>query len=216
MYLQIKRAIRKLFSRKIRFKNSKDYWNKRYLEGGNSGSGSYGRLAEFKAEVLNDFVNSNNIETVIEFGCGDGNQLKYMNYPTYVGFDVSVIAIEGCQTIFQNDNTRRFKLMCEYSCDQADLTISLEVIFHLIEDDVYHEYMCKLFSSSRGYVIIYSSNTDENKEGQAIHVKHRKFTKWIEENKVPFQFVKKIKNQHPFNGSNDSSFSDFYFYERKY
>jgi len=35
---------------------SSDYWEKRYLNGGNSGNGSYGRLAHFKAQCINSFI----------------------------------------------------------------------------------------------------------------------------------------------------------------
>ncbi|WP_125185483.1 hypothetical protein [Botryobacter ruber] len=35
---------------------SSDYWEKRYSSGGTSGSGSYNRLAEFKADVLKSFI----------------------------------------------------------------------------------------------------------------------------------------------------------------
>ncbi len=56
------------------FPGSQDYWVKRYAKGGNSGPGSYSELAKFKASVLNAFVREHGIQSVIEFGCGDGNQ----------------------------------------------------------------------------------------------------------------------------------------------
>ena len=34
--------------------SSKDYWEKRYSKGGNSGAGSYNNLALFKASIIND------------------------------------------------------------------------------------------------------------------------------------------------------------------
>ncbi|WP_242447617.1 hypothetical protein [Priestia endophytica] len=66
-----------------------DYWEENYANGGNSGNGSYGVLAQFKGDVINQFINKKQIHTVIEFGCSDGNQLKYMNYPNYLGMDIS-------------------------------------------------------------------------------------------------------------------------------
>lgn len=60
---------------------STDYWESRYATGGTSGPGSSGKLAEFKAEVLNSFVRRDNVLSVIEFGCGDGNQLSLASYP---------------------------------------------------------------------------------------------------------------------------------------
>ena len=36
--------------------NSSLFWENRYKKGGNSGSGSYNKMAEFKAKVINDFI----------------------------------------------------------------------------------------------------------------------------------------------------------------
>ena len=80
----------------------------RYVEGGNSGAGSYNRLAEFKAEILNRFVKENHIKNIIEWGCGDGNQLMLAEYPLYIGFDVSATAIKMCKEKFLLDKTKKF------------------------------------------------------------------------------------------------------------
>ena len=85
----------------IEWKGSGDYWQKRYLRGGNSGNGSYGKLAHFKAEVINRFVEEKSVKTVIEWGCGDGNQLKLANYPQYIGYDISSKAISICREKFK-------------------------------------------------------------------------------------------------------------------
>src|SRR5258708_24901292 len=67
------------------FQGSSAYWEDRYRTGGNSGAGSYNSLALFKAEILNAFVRANGVQKVIEFGCGDGNQLSLFEYPCYIG-----------------------------------------------------------------------------------------------------------------------------------
>ena len=36
--------------------DSKKYWNNRYVKGGNSGAGSYNNLAQFKGDVINNFI----------------------------------------------------------------------------------------------------------------------------------------------------------------
>jgi hypothetical protein len=59
----------------VRFRDSQSYWEDRYVSGGTSGPGSYDAQAEYKADFLNRFVRENAIGSVIEFGCGDGNQL---------------------------------------------------------------------------------------------------------------------------------------------
>ncbi len=196
------------------FKNSNEYWKKRYQKGGNSGPGSYNHLAEFKADVINGFIDKENINSVIEFGCGDGNQLKLMNYLKYTGFDVSTTALGICKSIFHGDQTKEFKLTDDYANEKADLTLSLDVIFHLVEDRIFHEYMTRLFDSSLNFVIIYSSNTNQNPKNHSPHVKHRKFTDWTEKNAKDFKLINTIKNRYPFDGTDNTSFSDFYIYQR--
>jgi hypothetical protein len=115
------------------FPGSAAYWERRYKARGNSGIGSYGKFAQFKAEVVNAFVADRGIRSVIEFGCGDGNQLRLAGYPQYLGFDVSQTAMGLCKATFQSDPTKSFKLMREYANEKADLTVSLDVIYHFID-----------------------------------------------------------------------------------
>ena len=200
--------------RESAFKGSKNYWEKRYLAGGNSGNGSYNELAEFKADILNNFVSENNISSIIEFGCGDGNQLLLAKYPAYVGFDVSSEAIRICKDIFEGDATKSFKLLGDSNIEKGELTLSLDVIYHLIEDKVFDNYMATLFDSSNSYVIIYSSNSDGKLYETAPHVKHRNFTKWVESNRPVWKLVKHIPNKYPYiqNDNLNGSFADFYVY----
>lgn len=80
----------------ITFPGSRTYWDRRYAFGGYSGAGSSGRLAAFKAETLNRFVEQHGIGSVVELGCGDGNQLSLGAYPFYLGIDVSREAVRRC------------------------------------------------------------------------------------------------------------------------
>jgi len=200
---------------KVEFDTSAGYWERRYTVGGNSGAGSYGRLSRFKAEFLNDFVASNDIESVIEFGCGDGNQLELAEYKTYTGVDVARTAVEMCQKTFADDATKTFVTSADYNGQTADLALSLDVIYHLIEDEVYHQYMTTLFASARKYAIVYASNTAENDHGDD-HVKHRKFTDWVVGNAPDFALVSLVPNKYPFKATNpeNTSFADFYVFEK--
>ena len=140
-----------------RFKTSADYWEQRYLSGGTSGSGSANRLAEFKANFLNEFVRNNGIASVIEFGSGDGSQLALAKYPCYLGVDVSQAAVELGREKFGGAANIRIIHLSEFDVvSAADLTLSLDVIFHLVEDEVFESYMGRLFSASKRWVIIYS------------------------------------------------------------
>lgn len=195
------------------FPGSEKYWVKRYEAGGNSGPGSYQHLAQFKAEVINNFVTENSISTVIEYGCGDGNQLKLAIYPDYLGLDISMKAIDLCRQTFEQDERKQFKLIRDYDGETAEVTLSLDVIYHLIEDEVFNSYMERLFNSADRFVIIYSSNTDMNRLEQAPHVKHRHFTKWVELNKPNWRLTQHIPNRYPLrNDQHEESFSDFYIF----
>ena len=182
--------------------------------GGNSGVGSYRHFAEFKSKVINDFIEIYDVKDIIDFGCGDGNLLLSLKVKNYVGFDVSKSAISICQRLFKDDASKKFKLLGKYGGERADLSMSLDVIYHLIEDENYEYYMNTLFASSKCYVIIYSSNFDRS-TGNPPHIKHRKFSDWIETNLVSFKLLKIIPNKFPYNGNYlETSFCDFYLYQR--
>ena len=197
------------------FRGSESFWEQRYSTGGTSGPGSYNHLAEFKAEILNKFVKENSISNVIEYGCGDGNQLKLADYPNYLGFDISTTAVAICRQVFENDPTKSFESMRDYDGETAPLTLSLDVIYHLVEDEVFNSYMQRLFDSSERFVVIYSSNTDVNPAGLAPHVRHRKFTTWVETNIPNWTLTQHIPNRYPLkDDQKKESFADFYIFEK--
>ena len=210
----IKSLLRKIKGLIFSFSSSL-YWKKRYLKGGDSGYGSSGYLAEFKAGIINNFIDNNSINTVIEFGSGDGNQLKYMNYKNYIGFDVSNYIIKKCRKNYKDDGTKQFNLYSNYNNEISELTLSLDVIFHLIEEDIFIDYMNKLFNASNKYVIIYSSNTNNQLTHMVKHFRNRKFTDWIEVNRPDFKLIKFIKNQFPYEKLKEKgSVSDFYIWQK--
>jgi hypothetical protein len=195
--------------------SSKAYWSGRYAAGRTSGGGSYGKLAAFKAEVLNAFTRDKAIASVIEFGCGDGNQLKLADYPSYLGLDVSEDAVSMCRAAFGHDTTKSFKLLSEYRGEGAELALSLDVIYHLVEDEVFADYMNVLFDAASRFVIVYSSDTDENEPGQAVHVRHREFTRWVREHRRDWALEARIPNRYPCKRRFGArSFADFHVYRR--
>jgi SAM-dependent methyltransferase len=198
-----------------RFPGSAAYLEMRYRDGGNSGVGSYGLFGGFKADVLNEFVAIHNVQRIIDFGCGDGNQLMLARYPAYLGLDVSSTAVSQCQELFKSDKHKSFKLMSQYNEEDADLALSLDVIYHLAEDDVFEQYMQTLFSASNRYVIIYSSDSDDNRGYEGTHIRHRQFTKWIQENLPKWKLVEHLPNRYPYRGDYlKGSFAEFFIYEK--
>jgi cyclopropane fatty-acyl-phospholipid synthase-like methyltransferase len=190
------------------FPGSQKYWEKRYSKNGNSGNGSYGEKANYKATIINQFVEKNKIQKVLELGCGDGNQLKQFSFPEYIGLDVSPTAVKLCKDIFREDATKEFCMYDDKAVEaepdsfHAELILSLDVVYHLVEDEVYEKYMHRLFSLSTRYVIIYAWDVEEAKK---FHVRHRNFSRWIKENISGFQLKERITQ---------SPYCDFFIYEK--
>lgn len=197
------------------FPGSQDYWIKRYAKGGNSGPGSYSELAKYKAEFLNAFVREHAINSVIEFGCGDGNQLSLATYPQYRGFDVSPIAVERCRSRFSSDSSKSFALLAEYAGDSADLTMSLDVIYHLVEDRVFEEHLRAVFGAASRFVVVFSSNLDAADDAGLPHVKHRHFTDFVARQLPTWKLVKAEKPPRPYSGDIESSTrAEFFVFEK--
>jgi hypothetical protein len=201
--------------RRTPFAGSEQYWEARYAAGGDSGVGSYGKFARFKADVVNAFVAERGVRSVIEFGCGDGNQLALASYPQYLGLDASETAVSACRRRFASDQTKSFALMRHYRGERADLALSLDVIYHLVEDQVFERYVRTLFAASDRFVIIYSSDTDDTRRDEGPHVRHRKFSRWVRENLPEWRLVERIPNKYPFRGDyREGSFAEFFIFEK--
>jgi hypothetical protein len=157
------------------------------------------------------------VQCVIEFGCGDGAQLELSNYPAYIGVDVSVNIVSMCKKKFSNDVTKQFIHTSEIEGEhqRAEIALSLDVIYHLIEDDVYFKYMETLTASATRFVGIYSSNYDA--PGQEKHVRHRRFESWMEQHAPAWKKILYVPNIYPYDPTspNDTSWADFHFYSHR-
>lgn len=185
------------------------YWENRYAEGGNSGDGSGGVLAEWKAEMLNRFVLEKRIQSVVEFGCGDGRQLALADYPDYLGLDVSPTAVALCRDRFVADRTKRFGLLPHTRFVPRELALSIDVIFHLVEDEVYGQHIAEVFAAATRYVILYTTDWElEGVEWTAPHVRHRSIFREYPANGF-WRLIDSYANPYPGMGG-----SDFYIYAR--
>lgn len=208
---------------RLPFSTSGDYWEQRYRKAGNSGAGSYGRLAEFKAEVLNEFVARHGVKSVIELGSGDGNQLTLSDYngATYLGLDISRTAIDVCQKRFASDPLKAFRqydsaaIRSHLKEFQCEMSMSLDVIYHLVEDTTFDDYMQSLFACASRFVVIYSSDKQDGTKFE--HVRHRKFTDWVKAHQPDWSLCRKLPNRYPLEEGreDDTSFADFFFFAKK-
>lgn len=200
--------------RRWRLGPSAQYWEKRYAAGGTSGAGSYGAAAEWKAGVVNRWLKENEITSVVDLGCGDGNQLAALDCPRYLGLDVSRTAVRLCAERFESDPSKSFlrydpeALFDRAGWLRADAAMSLEVIFHLVESEVYETYMRHLFAVADRYVII--CNNSESGGRVAPHLRFRSFTDWVAENCGEWQ---QIAREDP--PQDLGLVSSFYLYRRE-
>lgn len=150
------------------------YWDTRYLKGGNSGAGSRGAAGEAKARQVNAIIARYGVYTVIDWGCGDGEVASYIHAPHYIGLDVSGTALDICKVRMAGEGRvwRWYDGDTPPALPQADLSLSLDVIYHLIPDALYRRHMELVFGAAP-LVCINSSCRDE--AGRA-HVLHRTFT----------------------------------------
>ena len=203
------------------FTNSPKYWENRYAKGGNSGHGSYGIQSQYKADCINKFIDEHDITSVTDFGSGDGNNISLLADIKYHGLDVSQRAIDICQKKFADSTNKSFMLYdrpySDLGLEKTDLALSLDVLFHLVEDQIFESYVQDLFKASNKYVIIYSSDFDER---SSAHVRHRKFTEYIKANIKDWSLIKKEVNKYQTKKDRLSDITqvrivpDFYYYQK--
>lgn len=197
--------------------DSCEYWEKRYASKGNSGDGSYGELANFKATIINSIIQEYKIKSIVDYGVGDGNQYSKLQIDNikYYGIDTSETAIKLCKNMF-SEKSDSFMMVKDFinlnaSCD---LSMSCDVLYHLIDEDIYYNYLKNLFQFSNKYILIYARNQTKK---HADHVYFREFNEYFIK-QYNCTLIKKILNKYPQEilGLNNSttSPSDFYLYTK--
>ncbi len=216
---RLRRTLRRGGTAQEAFPGTAAYWQARYAAGGDSGAGSYGHFAEFKARVLNALFDELQLRTVIEFGSGDGNQLKLLRVADYTGVDISAEAVVRCRERFAGQAGRRFMTLQDYDAATpppcAECTLSLDVVYHLVEDATFETYMRRLFDAATRVVVVYSSNHDEAVQADGSHIRHRRFTRWVDDHAAGWRLLRHVPNEHPFRGDyRTGSFADFFVFVR--
>lgn len=135
--------------------------------------------------------------------------------------DVSATILKHCISKFKSDKTKSFFIYNgELFADnqkvfKSDAAFSIDVIFHLVEYELFEKHLENLFSSAIKLVVIYGADLDIKRETE--HELYRKFTKYIQDKFPEWQLENIIKNRYPSKDTEDQtgSLSDFFFYTRK-
>jgi hypothetical protein len=124
-----------------------------------------------------------------------------------------------CKARFAGDHSKSFIALDLFRQDRpaADLCLSLDVIYHLVEDPVFEMHMHDLFGASKRLVAIYSSNSDTIAD-PAPHVRHRAFSDWVTRHETDWHLVATIDNPYPYDwrDRNNTSPCDFYVFEKRH
>lgn len=203
----------------LMFQTSDQYWKERYQRGGNSGEGSYGPLARYKANFINAFCRDNAVKSAIEFGCGDGNQAAMLTIGDYLGVDISADCIAWARQNLKRPGWR-FETLDEYlalSHDPVELGLSLDVIYHLVEDEIYQSYLRNLCAAADRFLLIYTSNLDHF-DPRLPHVRHRPLLADMARLHPEWTFVRTERNPYAMRHDETreyGSFADFYLFEKR-
>jgi hypothetical protein len=133
--------------------------------------------------------------------------------------DVSATAVDLCRERFREDPTKSFALyeptQYRMGADQADLALSLDVVYHLVEQTVFERHLRHVFGAASRFVIVYSSNVDA--VGVAPHIRHRRFTDWVGAQLPEWSLIETRQNRYPgsFDHTDETSFAQFHFFEKR-
>lgn len=153
-----------------------EYWETRYAHGRGPGAGSVGEAGRMKAARVNELLTG--ATSVVDWGCGDGGFLGLLDLDGigYLGVDVSASAIAKC--VVRYGGLHQF-LLARPGAQPAvavgtDVALSLDVLYHLVDDDDYGDYLAAVFISASRRVVAHT--TDYDAPASAPHVRHRAVT----------------------------------------
>jgi SAM-dependent methyltransferase len=141
--------------RRTAFDNRR-FWNQRYIENPEKGSGpgSRGEILLLKSKLIQSVIAENDIETVLDIGCGDIAPLREIELGHYLGVDISDVIVE---------KNRRLKPQWQFVCadltgdhcpPSADLVLCLDVLIHQKKKQSYLAILSKTLSCTKKVALI--------------------------------------------------------------
>ena len=131
-----------------------NYWDKRYESGGTSGCGSVGQLRDIKWCWIQMFVDP--VTDVIDVGCGDLSFWDGKQLPAgYIGIDGSEVIIKK-NKIQHPENIFYHAQSSEPLGLVAPVVFCFDMLFHIMDDDIYWKTVQNLCTMSSEYIFIYT------------------------------------------------------------
>jgi len=94
----------------------------------------------------------------------------------------------------------------------TELALSLDVMYHLVEDEVFAAFMKALFDYSWRYVLVYASDVEQG--WPSPHVRHRRFSAHVARHFPAWRLAAVLPNLYPYDPRQpeDTSFAAFHLY----
>jgi 2-polyprenyl-3-methyl-5-hydroxy-6-metoxy-1,4-benzoquinol methylase len=134
--------------------HARGYWDRRYKQGGTSGSGSKGKEREWRWNVIQEYIQ--NINEVVDVGCGDLSFWEGKTCDDYTGIDISE------KIIIKNRMKRPDWDFIIASADEfieglmKECVFCIGVLFHVMDDEIYKHIIINLCKYSKKYIVVYS------------------------------------------------------------
>jgi hypothetical protein len=143
----------------------KDFWNKKYSEGGISGRGSIGFYRNWKWNHITKTIGTK-FSSLIDVGCGDlsfwnhpiGNKiLKQKNFK-YIGIDVSDNIIKRNRKFAPDFGFIVAPAHEEQPGLKASVVFALDLLFHIMNDEEYVMTLENLCNYTNQFLVVYTWN----------------------------------------------------------
>jgi SAM-dependent methyltransferase len=151
------------------------YWQERYLAGKGSGPSSRGDIAAAKTDRINRLLDGTT-RTVVDWGVGDGTVAAGIYADRYLGVDITQAALDLAREACGPRPGWSWLLIDPHTPPpltvHADLALSLDVLFHLTDDQAYQTYLRLLFGSAPT-ALIRASNYEAPRDD---HMRRRRWS----------------------------------------
>lgn len=164
--------------RRLRF-NNRQFWDLRYAENPELGSGLGSREAslKYKRDVIKGVLNKIKPSSILDIGCGDQLVTKEIPDDIYVGIDLSPIIIEQNRQKYPNRRYIVADFLAEH-LQQYEMTTCFDVIIHLDNQEAYRSFVDKVVRCTQAYGIISGYETPPE-QGSAITFFHEPLSRTL-------------------------------------
>lgn len=134
------------------------YWDMRYKFGGISGSGSVGKIRADKWVIMDKYID--NIDDIIDVGCGDlvfwGNRMP----KNYTGIDISSYRIEKNQELYPDKLFITSPAQIRLDLPPTKIVTCMDVLQHIMNDKIFEDIIYNLIHYSSKWIFIHTWKTN--------------------------------------------------------